>query len=674
MMIMYKKRFRSSLKIITLFLIALCSIPVCSQESSDSLLMAAQKTRSAPDLVNLISKAEELSSFNPVMGEQLSKALYSNTKSNGQTGLASESLIWLGNSLINQSKYDSAIAVLTVAQADIEDMRSKEAVAKLYYTKSVAHYYIGEYTNSISLLLLDLEMDAVLKNDLFHSRVLRLIGEVYRAADNLDPALNYLQKALVQAEVAGDSIGLAAAMNRLGVVYYQKGEHEIAEKLLLGSLEKSRNNGFENVVSMNMNDLGELYFATKEFEKSIDLYEIVLQRNSDVDTRINTLNNIARLDAELKKYTESIKMAKEALALAEKVNILTYKVDATKIIADSYQKLNDFVNATSFYNQYINHREQLFEVEKNRQVLELETQYQTQQKELQIANLTEKEAAERERKIYYLVGLIISAAFLAVFILLFNQIRKNNKHIKNQNLKLEELNTTKDKFFSIIAHDLRSPMVALQGIGQKLDYYVRKGKREKLLEIGDKVDGSMDKLNHLLNNLLSWATSQSGGIPHYSKVIDSKEMIGEAIALYQSLAEVKGVCFKLDLEDLPIFVDLNTASTVLRNLISNAVKFTKEGSEIAITTQSRMGYTIIQVQDQGHGIDNETLEHLFQLKKGSELGTIGEKGFGLGLKLCKEFVEINKGTIEVKSTLGKGTVFEVKFPQNEAVAHPLYVA
>ena len=226
---------------------------------------------------------------------------------------------------------------------------------------------------------------------------------------------------------------------------------------------------------------------------------------------------------------------------------------------------------------------------------------------------------------------------------------------------LREANATKDKFFSIIAHDLRSPMVGLQGVGQKLEYFIKKNKQQKLLEMGGQIDQSIDQLNHLLNNLLNWAASQVGGLPHHPDHTNLGDLVNENIKLYKSLAESREVTITSHIDSLSAYVDANAISTVIRNLLSNAIKFTSKGGEVTISAENVDGFSKIIISDEGSGMDSEQLENLFSGSLKSRR-TGSEEGFGLGLKLCKEFVDMNQGQIEVESTLGAGTRFVVFLP------------
>jgi signal transduction histidine kinase len=237
--------------------------------------------------------------------------------------------------------------------------------------------------------------------------------------------------------------------------------------------------------------------------------------------------------------------------------------------------------------------------------------------------------------------------------------------VNERTKELSKANATKDKFFSIIAHDLRSPMIGLQGVGQKLEYFIKKNRQEKLLEMGGQIDRSIDQLNHLLNNLLNWATSQTGGIPYTPQLHQIAPLIEENIDLYKSLAKSKKVTLKNEINHGELYADINAVSTVIRNLLSNAIKFTEKNSTVLLKILENGNMLDIMIVDQGKGMSLKKTQSLFKDNEfKSTTGTKGERGFGLGLRLCKEFTEMNHGIILVKSELGKGSCFTVSFPRS----------
>jgi len=236
--------------------------------------------------------------------------------------------------------------------------------------------------------------------------------------------------------------------------------------------------------------------------------------------------------------------------------------------------------------------------------------------------------------------------------------------IKNYEFKLIELNATKDKFFSIIAHDLKSPFNAIVGYGEMLLEQLREKDYEKSEEYASFVLQSSNRAMDLLMNLMEWAQSQSGRMPFNPEKIDCKSIIDDSIELFEDAAIQKELTFSTQVPDnVCIFADKAMISTVFRNLISNAIKYTKPKGKIRIQVEKKQDMCLFSVADSGIGIPQPSIEQLFRIDQSfSTSGTNNEKGTGLGLILCKEFIEKHGGSIWVESEEGKGSCFYFTLP------------
>ncbi len=238
-----------------------------------------------------------------------------------------------------------------------------------------------------------------------------------------------------------------------------------------------------------------------------------------------------------------------------------------------------------------------------------------------------------------------------------NTLKKNEK-------KLRELNATKDKFFSIIAHDLRSPFNAIIGFSEMLfkkhsEYDAKK--REQIIKL---ILSSSKETYDLLENLLQWAKTQIDNNTYNPEKHEVQTIIFETLFNTENIAKSKKIkLISAISENLSIYADKNMIQTILRNLITNAIKFTKEGGVITIDAQKNKKEVIFSVNDTGIGISKEKIGKLFDItEKTNTLGTNNETGTGLGLILCKEFTEKHKGKIWVESILGKGSSFKFTIP------------
>ena len=243
------------------------------------------------------------------------------------------------------------------------------------------------------------------------------------------------------------------------------------------------------------------------------------------------------------------------------------------------------------------------------------------------------------------------------------KVQKRTAKIQKQNQELEKLNNLKTKIFTILAHDLRNPLATLQSLLQLAQRQVMEP--ESMKNIMQTLTNNLGNTSDMLEQLLSWANSQLEGFqfnPIHTKAID---WLHYQVSLQQSLADNKQIQLRLlDCpEDLLLYIDLDLMNTVLRNLIQNAIKFTAEGGQISVYVEVEDLIRIV-VQDTGIGMNAEKIRQLENNQIISSRGTQGEKGTGLGLLMCKDFIALHKGFISVESEPGKGTSFSIYLPQS----------
>jgi len=247
------------------------------------------------------------------------------------------------------------------------------------------------------------------------------------------------------------------------------------------------------------------------------------------------------------------------------------------------------------------------------------------------------------------------------------RLRAAQDKLNQQNAELQELNATKDKFFSIISHDLKGPLNSLTSFSSLLINHTESLSKEEIKMFAKDFDKSLKNLFSLLENLLEWSRSQTGNIEFTPESFDLGWLLLENMDLLKAQAQQKKITL-VNANEQSVFVQAhkNSVSTVIRNLISNAVKFTPEEGKITLNIIQSNDEVIVSVTDTGVGMPQAVIDKLFRIdSKHSTKGTANEKGTGLGLILCKEFVEKNGGHIWVTSTEGEGSVFSFSLPYHE---------
>jgi signal transduction histidine kinase len=353
------------------------------------------------------------------------------------------------------------------------------------------------------------------------------------------------------------------------------------------------------------------------------------------------------------------------------------------LIHEVFSQSGDYQKALEYHKKYSDLKDSIIKEEISKTVTEQEVKWKTETKERENRLLKESKQAQQ----YYFI--VISGLFIILILVILNRYFNKNKankllneknlQIKNQHHKLEEMfielqkkeenlseaNATKDKFFSIIAHDLKNP---LHSITLSSDLLINKYKQmsgEQLLDLINSIYKSGQHLSSLLENLLQWSRAQSGKMEFDPIHFDIRELSVENISLLLGNAIKKKITIENEIPDSTyVYGDPNMISTVIRNLISNAIKFThKEGCISISGNKHDDGFFKVEVSDTGIGMNEDIKQKLFNIKhQHTTLGTGNEKGTGLGLILCKEFVEKNKGKIWVESEVNKGSKFCITIP------------
>ena len=244
------------------------------------------------------------------------------------------------------------------------------------------------------------------------------------------------------------------------------------------------------------------------------------------------------------------------------------------------------------------------------------------------------------------------------------ELKTQAEELSNTNKILVTLNATKDKFFSIIAHDLKNPFSSILGFCEILTLRYDKYNDEKRKHLIGVIDRSAQNVFKLLENLLQWSRSQTGNIKYSPEEFNISDIVRNIHTLNENALTEKGIKFSYNIpEELNMYADKNMIYTVIRNLVTNAIKFTEMG-EIQVEAAENESYVKVSIRDTGVGIRSEVVDKIFEIEKSkSTEGTRGEPGTGLGLIICRDFVEKNGGTIGVESEVGKGSVFYFTIPK-----------
>lgn len=557
-----------------------------------------------------------------------------------------------GIALLRSSQYDSSISTLQQIKRRFTALSSTDQI-ELSYLFARCYYFKGDYSPAILNILEGVALAEKIgsKKDIVFTK--RFAGELYRASDNPELAQRYLNEALTLGYEINDRLGIAYSLNRLGVVAYQNQNHQKADSLFQLSMPIAIALNDMNVISMNLNDMGEVYNNQRDFQRSLALYQQTLELPLGLDMRINTQINVARTYVSMGKYNDGIASAQEALDAANEAEILTLAVDAARAIADGYMFQGMHEEGIKYYRKYMNYRGKLFEEQKNAEILELETRYETEKNKL-LVEAKDIEIKQQESRIrLFVLGSFLLACLLLVIAYFF---------IRSQKLQrdLAALNQTKDKLFAIVSHDLRNALTSFEGIGVIIGKYVERKEYEKVSRVVQEFDKESRQVYQLLDNLLNWSVTQLKDATIQPVSLQLREYVEKTYQLFEGIANQKGVRIDVDLEsELAVMADPNALSLILRNFISNAIKFSSEGGIITVNANRKSDKVEIIISDTGIGFSQSQLVEL-QSTNGivSRVGTSGEQGTGLGLTLCLEYLKLHGSQLSTEPNIPTGTVFK----------------
>ena len=368
-----------------------------------------------------------------------------------------------------------------------------------------------------------------------------------------------------------------------------------------------------------------------------------------------------------KNYHKALDFCKQSYDFSKANSILYEQEVNCECLYKAYKNLGQYENALIYHEEYKTHSDSVSTSERKSELTGIELTYQfDQEKERLRVEQKEKELALRNKNARTRFMALLFSLMSALGLFSFLWIRRKNQLIKKQKEKLEEINTTKDKLFAIIGHDLKRPAMALKGISTKVKYLLDNKEYERLNQFGNQIEENANSFNSIVNNLLHWALLQKEVMPYNPQQTSLSEIIKHILKIYKTETQTKNIQVIENIpSDLNVYTDEVAMHAILSNLIDNAIKFTDDHGTINIVGLKDGNKTKISIKDTGKGLTQSQLNKIFDLVRNkTKIGTSGELGTGLGLHLVNELVKINKGEIQVTSELNKGTTFNMHFPSS----------
>ncbi len=532
---------------------------------------------------------------------------------------------------------------------------------------------LGEYDEAYYYFTQSFRVARQRKDSLKMAIALHNVGSVFKELGQYDVAIDHLELSNKISEKIGDLDGRAFYLDELGDVYLRKHEFEKAEEALVTSLHQSREKNIPDLEPRTLSKLARLYFLKDELIKASLYYDSAASLNKKTDNDFGLAeNNLGKGEVLMQqgRYEDALRAIEESLSAAKELNARKMESECYNQLSVLAEKKGDFKKSLEYYKNFKILSDSLFGQEMIEKLFQNQLRFETETKDFEIASLSQAKAKrDSEIKKQEFIRNILVVVLALTAILLFTIYRsgqrrieinklllKHQDEIKARSVELEQLNQVKDKFFSIISHDLRSPMNALSGIlnllgGQNL-------KPEEFTRLTGELRIQFNHTKALINNLLDWALLQMDKLTTRPEKVELRNLVEEIFKMLNSLHLKDTKLLNQIIPGTYAFADLNMINLVFRNLILNGIKFTETGGEITVNAKDSGDMYTIAISDNGVGISPEIQKILFEKTSGySTRGTANEKGTGLGLILCKEFVEKNGGKIWLQSEEGKGSTF-----------------
>lgn len=580
--------------------------------------------------------------------------------------------------------YEQAINYYLRSQVNYREITDTLRLIEISNSIGLSYFYLQHFEQSIQNYLDGLRLAEKVDDKVQMAHLYSNMAMVNTKMKDYQSALiNYRKAYEINSELKQtESIGVN--LNGIGVTYFRMDEMDSSKVYYQRALNVFRETNNQERVAILLNNIANIYVNQPDsVSKALSYYqeaEKVFTNLGFYQNVVHVVEGIGSVYREMKLYDKAIETYKRGIKQVLKMEpdyqlLQLYYSDLSK----TYEITGNYKQALESEKIQQQYADSLLNRDRLNQIAILEKQFETEKKEAEISRLKVEQELSRvsqNRDRYLKILGFVSAFFLllALFYVSYRYIekKKNNEILAEKNRKIREseeglriLNAAKNKFFSIISHDLKSPFHMVMGYSQLLSKDYDSYSDEDRRKFAQNIYKSANTIFRLLSNLLDWSRSQTDRITFNPIEIEFILIYDNVVNLLKSNADQKNITLRANFDEGQIiYADPVMLETVIRNLVNNAIKYTLDGGAIAVSVNETDEKITIRVEDDGIGIQSENLEKLFQIdSKVKQKGTHNEDGSGIGLILCKELIDKHQGRIWAESNLGDGSCFFVELPR-----------
>ncbi|WP_170137027.1 tetratricopeptide repeat-containing sensor histidine kinase [Tenacibaculum gallaicum] len=509
---------------------------------------------------------------------------------------------------------------------------------------------------------------------------------------------------------AGKALSIASLSDEKDILNYIQSASAINKKLFKKALENlTKMSDNEKLIGLKKSQLGLLHLNIKEYRDAIKYYNdwLKLSSNSSVKFKKNNYHNIGLCYIHIKDYEkaklffekelelistkdtldlitlkmelanvyyeqylddDAIPLFKEAYDLAKSFSDLELKQNSARNMAVVEKNRKNYQKSVDYYIEYGRWKDSIWNRDKIWELTEKDKQLAVAQKQQEIALQDEqlkRQAVVQKSLVIGASGLLVFLGFLGYF---YRELRSKNRFITQQKEELNVANKTKDYLFSVVSHDLRSPINTIKRQHEKLKRQLKNKEYDAVSETTNNAIALTESTSHLLNNVLHWSLEQNNQLSFKAEEYPLKPLVEQAVYNFEEIAEAKNITLTTKLEaTILVKADKESLKIVLRNLLDNALKYTGENGKIAVKTYTDSEeFSTIEIKDTGFGISKEKLAKIKGLEDLSIDKINRSEGVGLGMLLCQTLIKKNNGKLLIDSELEVGTTIRILLPNASA--------
>jgi len=551
------------------------------------------------------------------------------------------------------------------------------------------YYELGDFSEAYYFYMHSLNANEQQGDRMGTARMENNLGIVAHDMGKLDEAEKHYTTAYEIYREEGTVIDQCRSLNNIGLILYDKQSYDSAlsyfnDAIMLLSPPGSDSVADPYILSGVYNNTALAYSEKDEPAKALDFLLMGLDLAREIDDLYNIGSvyvNLGSIYAQMNRQDSALYYLHRALAIARDMGYRHLELEAYDELARMHAGLGSYASAYNWLLRYDTVYKDIFNEKQSEQIARLRARYEQEIKDREIAQLHNESQVQRMLNKLFIIFIAITIILVVLITVNLRSKKKTNQVLADRNeqistalnklseseKELQTLNKSKDKIFTVVAHDLRNPVAAVTGFSELLyenfEQFPAETQKEYLLQI---VQGTQ-RIQNLLENLLVWARAQMKAVKYEPDRVRLKDVVEECIRELKANLDHKKVACQVQIgDDCVVFADKTMLYTVFRNLIMNAVKFSFPGGRIWINSETADGRCTCTVSDEGIGIQPEIQEKIFDANEVvSTPGTTGESGSGLGLVICREFLEMNHGSITVESEPGNGASFIVQLPVNK---------